>query len=268
MGGLACSEQAALMINLSVIMGGMNMDVLMGRADLHMHTCASDGIPSAKQILEYVERQGVLDVIAITDHDRLDESLWAYSQRDRYAFDIIPGVEISAVRGHVIGLWVSEWIPAGLSIPETVAAIHEQGGIAILAHPGEVLINGGHVLRYLRTPSVLVQWEIDAVEVFNAGTMTPGNNVVARRIMRDLPLPVVGNSDAHTLSAIGRGWTRFAGRTGADLRTALLEGHTAAEGQRWSITDYLKLSLNSTPIKRIRSSVPSSLMTPHVATTD
>jgi hypothetical protein len=43
----------------------------------------------------------------------------------------------------------------GLSVIETAAAIHEQGGVAILAHPGELLINGGQVLRYLRNPAVL-----------------------------------------------------------------------------------------------------------------
>ena len=81
--------------------------------------------------------------------------------------------------------------------------------MAILAHPGELLINGGQVLRYLRNPAVLLDWNLDAVEVFNAGAMTPGNNVLARRIMCGLNIPLVGNSDAHTLSAIGCGFTRF-----------------------------------------------------------
>jgi hypothetical protein len=54
---------------------------------------------------------------------------------------------------------------------------------------------------------VLLDWNLDAVEVFNTGAMTFGNNVLARRIMRELAILLFGNSDAHTLSAIDRGLT-------------------------------------------------------------
>lgn len=234
---------------------------LTGRADLHMHTNASDGLPTAKQVLDSVAKRKHLDVIAITDHDVLDSSLWAYDQRSKYAFDIIPGVEVTARGGHVLGLWVTKPVPMNLSIVETVDAIHEQGGTAILAHPGEMLINGDQVLRYLRNPKVLLTMNLDGVEVFNAGAMTPGNNVLARRIMRGIDLPLVGNSDAHTLSAIGCGLTRFKGHRAADFRSALAQHQTAAEGIRWQITDYLKLSVKSILIKRNKSMVPNSLST-------
>lgn len=234
---------------------------LTGHADIHIHTNASDGLPTAKQVLDDVACRGHLDVIAITDHDVLDASLWAYEQRSKYAFDIIPGVEITARGGHVLALWVTKPVPMHLSIPETITAIHEQDGVAILAHPGEILINGSQVLRYLRNPKVLLQWDLDAIEVFNAGTMTPGNNILAQRIVRELDIPLVGNSDAHTLSAIGRGHTRFKGRSSADFRSALAQHQTAAEGIRWPITDYLKLSVKSIPIKRNKSTVPNSLST-------
>lgn len=239
----------------------MTPHALTGRADIHMHTNFSDGLPTAKEVLDNVAKRGHLDVIAITDHDVLDASLWAYEQRFKYAFDIIPGVEVTARNGHVLGLWITKPIPMHMSVIETAAAIHEQGGVAILAHPGELLINGGQVLRYLRNPAVLLDWNLDAVEVFNAGAMTPGNNVLARRIMRGLDLPLVGNSDAHTLSAIGRGLTRFKGCSAADFRNALALHQTAAEGTRWQLTDYLKLSVKSIPIKRNKSMVPNSLST-------
>jgi predicted metal-dependent phosphoesterase TrpH len=213
-----------------------------GYADLHIHTRESDGLATVQQVLEYVAKRGQLDVIAITDHDRLEASLWAYSQRDYYSFDIIPGVEVTAIEGHVLGLWVTQPIPKRLSVAETTAAIHEQGGIAILAHPGEVTIAGRHLWRYLQRPEVLLEWEIDALEAFNAGTVTPGNNILARRICHQLPLPVVGNSDAHTLGGIGCGRSRFPGRTAADFRIALAQRQTAAEGVPWPIIDYLKLS--------------------------
>jgi predicted metal-dependent phosphoesterase TrpH len=218
---------------------------LTGRADLHMHTNLSDGLASPAALLNYVARRKHLDVIAITDHDLMDGSLWAYEQRELYPFDIIPGVEVTAREGHVLALWVTQPIPKGLSVQETVAAIHEQDGFAVLAHPGEVLIAGRHILRYLQHPEVLLCWGIDAIEVYNAGTMTPGNNLLAKRIAHNLPLPRLGNSDAHTLNAIGRSLTRFPGHTAADLRAALAQGVTLVEGKRWLITDYLRLSPSS-----------------------
>jgi predicted metal-dependent phosphoesterase TrpH len=210
-----------------------------------MHTRASDGLATVQQVLDYVQAAGELNVIAITDHDVLDASLWAYSQRGRYDFDIIPGVEVTAREGHVVALWVTNPIPKRMSVKETAAAIHEQGGVAILAHPCEPTIAGRHLLRYYRHPEVLLGWDVDAVEMYNAGSLTPGNNEMAQRLCRRLPLPVVGNSDAHTLSAIGCGITRFPGYTAKDFRIALAEGRTVAEGVRWPITAYLKLSPSS-----------------------
>ncbi|MCA9916212.1 MAG: PHP domain-containing protein [Anaerolineae bacterium] len=218
---------------------------LTGRADLHMHTNLSDGLATPEALLNYVARRKHLDVIAITDHDVLDGSLWAYEQRELYPFDIIPGVEVTAREGHVLALWVTRPIPKGLSVRETVDAIHAQNGVAVLAHPGEIMIAGRHLLRYLQQPEVLLTWGIDAIEIYNAGTMTPGNNILAQRIARHLPLPRLGNSDAHTLNAIGRSRTRFPGYTAADLRAALAQGVTKVEGKRWLITDYLRLSPSS-----------------------
>ncbi len=84
-----------------------------GRADVHMHTSASDGLASTQQVLDYIQTCAKLDVIAITDHDVLDASLWAYSQREHYNFDIIPGVEVTALEGHILALWVNTPIPKG-----------------------------------------------------------------------------------------------------------------------------------------------------------
>jgi hypothetical protein len=207
-----------------------------------MHTRASDGLPTVQQLLDHIARKLDLDVIAITDHDVLNASLWAYERRERYPFDIIPGVEVTTLEGHVLALWVTQPIPKYLSIQETAAAIHEQGGVAILAHPGEVLIAGIHTWRHLRNPQVLKEAGLDALELYNAGAITPGNTWIARKIGANAGLPVVGNSDAHTLRGIGCGVTRFVGRTAADLRAALAAGTTYAEGNAWPIIDYLRIS--------------------------
>lgn len=215
--------------------------MILGRADLHMHTTVSDGLATVHEMLDYAARHTELDVIAITDHDQLDASLWAYYHQDRYPFEIVPGVEVTSAEGHVLALWVTEPIPKGMSLAETAAAIHEQKGIAIVAHPMEPTIAPHMVKRYLTHPRVLIQSGIDAVEIFNAGAITPGNNWLAQRVFGKLGLPVVGNSDAHMPHNIASGVTRFNGKTASDLRDSLALGCTTAEGKSWPITTYLKL---------------------------
>ena len=234
---------------------------LTGRADLHMHTTVSDGIATARQMLDYAAEHCNLDVIAITDHDRLEASLWATNQRNSYPFDIIPGVEVTSADGHVLALWVTQPIPKGMSLAETVVAIHEQNGFAVLAHPLEPTIAPHTFWRYLRHPEVFITVGIDAVEILNAGAFTPGCNWLAQKAFRDVPLPVTGSSDAHMPASIGTGITRFRGRTAADLRESLALGLTAAEGKPWHITVYLKLFITSLLKKQngsLEEKVPST----------
>lgn len=219
-----------------------------GRADLHMHTTASDGVPTVRELLEHVEHNTRLDAIAITDHDRVDAALWAMDHQHEYSFTIIPGTEVSSAMGHVLGLWVSYPIPPGLSLKETVAAIHEQGGIAILAHPYHFYIDQvrHYVMKYNRNPALLVEAGLDGIEVHNAGIMFPGLNRLARRLAYRIPMAAVGGSDAHTLNAVGAGQTRFFGASACDLRQALMGRDTVVEGRAWPPTAYWKYLRHST----------------------
>lgn len=221
----------------------------VGRADLHMHTNASDGVPYVCELLNYVEHHTQLDVIAITDHDRVDASCWAYEHSERYSFDIIPGVEVTSAAGHVLGLWVTAPVQAGMSLAETVEAIHQQGGVAILAHPYHFYIDRirHYFIQYTRHPHLLVEAGFDALEVHNAGVLLPGLNLLARRLARHSQLAMTGSSDAHTLGAIGSGSTRFVGTNADDLRRALVNRQTTAEGKTWPIIDYWNYLRNSTP---------------------
>jgi hypothetical protein len=233
----------------------------MGRADLHMHTTASDGVADVRTMLEYAAEYRQLDVLAITDHDRIESSLWAASQQGRYPFDIVPGMEVTSADGHVLALWVHKLVPKGLSLAETAAAIHEQGGIAVLAHPFEPTIAPHTFWRYLTRPSVLQESGMDAIEIFNAGAFTPGCNWLAARVYGRFGLPVVGNSDAHAPAQIATGITRFAGHTAADLRQALAARQTIAEGKPWRLTVYLQLYRTYRQMKRSACSgmsVPST----------
>lgn len=212
----------------------------IGRADLHIHTTASDGLFTVREVLDHVARESKLNVIAITDHDVLDASLWAYARRDRYPFEIVPGVEVSSADGHVLALWVTQAIPPRMSLSETAAAIHEQGGIAILAHPCHFYVpdvtRGSR--KFLRRPQWAVEAGIDALETHNAGILIPGVNRLAGRLARGLNIATVANSDAHTLGAIGSGYTMFTGHTADALRTAIETKQTATIGKIWPRADY------------------------------
>ncbi|MEQ8676638.1 MAG: PHP domain-containing protein [Aggregatilineales bacterium] len=234
---------------------------IYGRADLHMHTSASDGASSVAELLNYVNQYTRLDVIAITDHDKLDASLWAYEHADRYPFDIIPGVEVTSCDGHVLGLWVTKPIPRLMSLEDTVQAIHEQNGLAILAHPYHFQVSA--VARswwqYTRYPERLLEINLDGLEVHNAGILVPGENMLARCLGHYLKIAVTGSSDAHTLGAIGSGTTIFSGRSAGDLRQALINNKTIAEGRAWPLIDYwryLRISTHDTSSEFLAENLP------------
>jgi len=222
------------------------MKQTMGRADLHMHTRASDGQATAQELLHYVAKHRPhLDIIAITDHDTLDASLWAYEHQADYPFQVIPGLEVSSRAGHILALWVTTPIPKRLSLAETVQAIHEAGGLAVLAHPFHVEMDivRENAPRFWNHPELLHEAQLDAIETHNSGGVLPFTRLAARIWAERVGLPCLGNSDAHTLGAIGSGQTRFPGRSAEELRQAIQQGQTQAEGSTWPLRDMIDYAL-------------------------
>jgi predicted metal-dependent phosphoesterase TrpH len=209
-----------------------------GRADLHLHSLYSDGTASVAQILGHVERATDLDVVAITDHERIDGALRAAElhRAGDYGFDLVVGEEITTRRGHVLALFITERIPALRPLEETLERIHAQGGLAIAAHPMAPipLSVGRRSLQRVRDHANEAV-AFDALELFNPSTA--GRTRHAARMdlnARELNLPGVGNSDAHVLEGIGTGWTSFPGHTALDYRAAVASGEVSAEGSHWS----------------------------------
>src|SRR5919109_1093988 len=106
-----------------------------GRADTHIHTCYSDGRGTVEEVLEWASRKAALDVIAVTDHNTVAGALEAALLAPDYGLEVIVGEEVTSREGHILGLFLKERVPPGLSGLETVAAIHDQGGLAVAAHP-------------------------------------------------------------------------------------------------------------------------------------
>ena len=209
------------------------MTAKLGRADLHIHTLASDGTAGIVEILDHVERSTDLDVIAITDHERIDAALAARAiSRDRgLRAQVVVGEEVTTRGGHLLGLFLTERVKPLQSLRSTIAAIHDQGGLAIPAHPlvPYPLCAQGWVLRRLiADPDP--RFRPDALEAFNPTTLgRPWHGRVVR-FAAEQGLPTVGNSDAHAAAAIGTGWTSFPGHDPDDLRRAIVEGRTHHHG--------------------------------------
>jgi predicted metal-dependent phosphoesterase TrpH len=204
-----------------------------GRADLHIHTVASNGTASVVSILEHVATLGDLDVIAITDHERIDaaEAARAMAIDQGLPFEVVVGEEVTTLGGHLLALFIERPIRPYRSLRTTIADVHEAGGLAIPAHPlvPYPLCAQGRVLRgLLDDPDA--SFHPDALETFNPTALgRPWHSRVVRFAQRH-GLSAVGNSDAHALEAIGTGWTTFPGRDGADLRAAIAQGTTRHAG--------------------------------------
>jgi predicted metal-dependent phosphoesterase TrpH len=204
----------------------------LGRADRHIHTLASDGTAGIADILEHTERSTELDVIAITDHERVDAALVGRTMaRDRgLRFEVVVGEEVTTLGGHLLALWIERPIRPFRSMRTTIAEIHDQGGLAIPAHPlvPYPLCAQGFMLRRLLADEE--RYRPDAIEAFNPTTL---GRPWHRRVVRfadEHGLAKVGNSDAHALGAIGSGYSTFPGRGGDSLRAAIVAHETQHHG--------------------------------------
>ena len=204
----------------------------LGRADLHIHTLASDGTAGVDDILDHVERNTELDVIAITDHERIDAAVAARAMaRDRgLRFEVVVGEEVTTLGGHLLALWLDGPIRPFRTMRATIADVHDQGGIAIPAHPlvPYPLCAQGWVLRRLLADEP--RYQPDALEAFNPTTLGKPWHGRVVRFAEEHGVARVGSSDAHDLPSIGIGYTTFPGRSGDDLRAAILAGTTHQHG--------------------------------------
>jgi predicted metal-dependent phosphoesterase TrpH len=190
-------------------------------ADLHMHTSwSSDCSIEVEDVLDTAEAAG-LGAIAITDHNVFGGALEAVElARDRDLI-VIPGEEVKTDgQGEVIGLFLKEEIPRGMSFQDTVAAIKAQGGIVYLPHPFDRL-------HSIPKPSTLHRHlaDIDVFEVYNARLLFDAYNDEALRFARKYNLTMGAGSDAHVPQGLATGGLRMRAFEGPEefllsLRTA------------------------------------------------
>jgi predicted metal-dependent phosphoesterase TrpH len=184
-------------------------DPLSGRpwivCDLHTHTSWShDCLVEPAELVERAEQEG-LGAIAVTDHNAFSGALEAVELARDLELTVIPGEEIkTAGQGEVIGLFLDEEIPRGLSFEETIAAIRDQGGLVYVPHPFDrmhAIPDAATLHRHLA--------DIDVFEVYNARLLFEQYNDEAVRFARKYNLTRGAGSDAHVLQGLGTGGVRM-----------------------------------------------------------
>jgi predicted metal-dependent phosphoesterase TrpH len=223
------------------------------KADLHIHSSESDGLASPDQIVEYAATKTDLKVIAVTDHNTIQGALKAREAARRFpGLDVVIGSEITSKWGHILGLFLSEDVPAGLSAAATIASIEEQGGIAVIAHPFANHAFGPFGLKSLgdRIGDVAFQ----ALEVYNSSPyLVLANRLAAKAFLAGQGVAATGGSDAHVLKAIGTGYTRFRGETCEDVRTSIVELETSGCAGKGGLSLAVRYAFRYPQIRRQQS---------------
>ena len=163
------------------------------RIDFHLHTWYSrDGIDPPDLVLRAAAAKQ-LYAIAITDHNTV-RGVKRAKERNSSVL-VIPGIEVDAKEGHIIGLGISTEIKPWQTAVETIESIKDAGGIALLPHPFDYIRRGvGGMARWLQA---------DAIEVFNAKINTPFSNALASRLAKTKDCSITAGSDAHLAEDVG-----------------------------------------------------------------
>jgi glycosyltransferase involved in cell wall biosynthesis len=167
--------------------------------DLHMHTDHSPDCATPVEVLLATARAQGFGAIAVTDHNEISGAHEAAEKAADYGIKVIVGEEVKTARqGEVIGLFLHERIPRGLTLPETVAEIRSQGGVVYVPHPFDRMHS---VPDYEHLLGVVE--DVDAIEVYNPRVAIGSFNEEAARFAAKYRIPAGAGSDAHVAQGLG-----------------------------------------------------------------
>ena len=213
------------------------------RIDPHIHTLASDGVSDVASILARAVTIG-LDAVAITDHERIDAAVAAkaIAESEGLPLEVIVGEEITTRGGHLLGLFVRRRIPPWHSLKSSIARVHEQGGIAVVAHPlvPYPLCASARTIRHLMDEADPI-YHPDALEGFNPTTARMKWSHRAPAFAEEMGIAAIAGSDAHRARNVGRAVTTFSGDSVADLREAIAQRDTGWDGTAYSWPEQLRM---------------------------
>lgn len=198
----------------------------MLKADLHIHTEYSiDCNTSLDDIVSRCLETGI-NCIAISDHDSIEGAL---KMQSLAPFPVIVAEEVLTPHGEIMGMFLSERVPSGLTIEQAISRIKAQGGLVCLPHPFDTF-------RGLRLDSkrleALVE-QIDIIEVFNARSPLLRCSTKARAFANKYDIPGIAGSDAHSINEIGSTYMVMPEFNGKDdflqaLRKSKINRHQAS----------------------------------------
>lgn len=203
------------------------------RVDLHAHTMWSgDSTTTPGELADAIEAVG-LDVICITDHNAI---AGAQELRDALPCRVIVGEELRTAAGEIIGLFLSERIPIGVSHVDAAHLIREQGGLVYIPHPFDPMRRN---LSEIVLHELAEEGLVDALEVFNAKTSLAGLQRRAADFAEEHDLPGGAGSDAHVPDALGAAYVEMTDFTDpasflGSLRSARVVGHHWDRPRPWS----------------------------------
>jgi predicted metal-dependent phosphoesterase TrpH len=212
--------------------------------DPHIHSNYSDDSRmTPKEIIERSRKIG-LDAIAIADHNSIKGSIEGIKEsKGMEDIILIPAMEISTIKGHIVALGIQEEVKSKMSPEETIEQIREQGGIAVIPHP---------FVRYREGLCDYVKnLDIDAIETLNSRYIFGYSNWKAKKLAEEKEIPQIGSSDAHFLGAIGSCLTEVEADFSVDsILKGILSGKTRVFGDRTPLPLILKEVINKKIIKK------------------
>jgi hypothetical protein len=219
---------------------GTGRDRTLAFADFHIHTRTSrDSILTEERFaLTAVERG--LTHVAVTNHNNVEGAVAVREAVERLGLadrlTVILGEEVSTADGEVVGIFLTETIPPGLSADATADAIHAQGGLVSIPHPYDPF-RASHI-REEPLIALAEAGKIDMVEVFNSRVTFQRHNQQAAEFAVRYNLPAIAASDSHSALEVAMSFNALPSFGSAEeLRSAL--GENEWHGSRSTVLIHL-----------------------------
>ena len=196
----------------------------MLKADFHIHTKYSSdcNTPLEKIINRCLELK--INCIAIADHGTIEGAL----KMQRIApFKVIVAEEILTPHGEIMGMFLKETIPSGLSVEQTISQIRAQGGLVCVPHPFDIFRQSALDAKIVEE----IVDQIDVIEAFNSRAPLPQSSTKAQTFADKYGIAKSAGSDAHTIGELGNAYMEmpeFNGR--GDFLQALKAGKVMGHG--------------------------------------
>jgi predicted metal-dependent phosphoesterase TrpH len=224
--------------------------------DLHMHTDHSPDCATPVEVLLETARDRGLGAIAITDHNEVSGALEARRIAEQIGgIEVIVAEEVkTAEQGEVIGLFLEEKVPRGMTMAETIAAIRAQGGLVYVPHPFD---------RFHSVPDyehlLDIVEEIDVLEVFNPRVALTAFNEEAERFARKYRIVPGAGSDSHVAQGLGSVRVRIHDFDGpAEFLEAMRDADITRKHKNLVYVQALKLLQTTGRPKAAKRSVPGA----------